>query len=84
MTSVRHGMLVVCCAFVLSACGADDRCYSPSSPPETLGGASPQGGCLCRTGTDADTCVRSGAGETVGMICTAGRWVAVADGPCGP
>src|SRR5688572_30777557 len=82
---------LVLCGFV-SACGEEDEpvedpaCYSPDQNAERAyeDGAV---GCVCAAG-DAATCVRTenAAGDTlnVALICDAGQWQAVVDGPCAP
>ena len=59
----------------------NDDCYSPT---QNVDRAYHQGavGCACAPGT-AGACVPDSSGRLVALICEAGRWQAVEDGPCG-
>lgn len=73
---------------VLGACaGGDDgssvgSCFSPEQTPE-LALDHPEAGCSCNGEKDQCVPVRYEGGEaSIGLVCAAGHWTSVEDGPC--
>ena len=76
MTWVSWALLAVACS--ADVANPDTRtCFSPT---QNVDGAYESGahGCACDAATDQDVCVVGAA-----LVCTAGQWTAVEDGPCG-
>ena len=77
-------LLLNALALLATACGDDaDTCYSPT---QNLSSAYDEGaeGCSCDPAEDASVCVPDPADRNVALICEAGHWEAVEDGPCMP
>lgn len=69
---------------VLTGCGGiDDTCFSPE---QNVNEAYDEGaiGCGCDDSKDRGQCVTNDTGRKVALVCEAGRWTAVEDGPCAP
>ncbi|HXS16763.1 MAG TPA: hypothetical protein VN764_06225 [Polyangiaceae bacterium] len=54
-----------------------DTCYSPSAPENAYDEMAK--GCKCMVDGEGGVCVRGAS-----LLCVAGSWVALKDGPCEP
>jgi hypothetical protein len=75
--------LTLALAALATACGGDGTCFSPT---QNLDHAYDSGavGCPCTPGLDKDMCIADSTGRRVALLCEAGKWHAVEDGPCEP
>ncbi|WP_437905524.1 hypothetical protein WME95_45785 [Sorangium sp. So ce327] len=86
--SSGRGVALVCDAGRWRAV-VDGPCAPPPpvcfSPTQNVDKAYTPGavGCACAD-TDQDVCVEDSTGRDVALVCDAGRWKAVEDGPCAP